>query len=460
MGHYNQNGSRNATSDENRPSWRPQDQSSAAPRPRGNEDDHDYDSWRDRNQDRSTGDRDPSRWEGSRGSELGHAENRDAGRSTERYGQGQSGYSAGRYGDDGSQHMQNRNDMVRSSGNREDRGLGVDDRFTGRGEDRGSERHGDSDRDAGRDADRGGSWRAYDQPQGTRSNRMMGGTDRDPGHRSGGQDHWRGYPSSGGREPMGYQGSGRPGESMDYRRASGPGYGDQSRNQGYDGGRGYGQGYDGGRGYGQGDQASGHGYGNQGGAGYRGSQLDDASHGTQDDPQRMGSMSPHAPRPAGPHRGKGPQGYKRSDERIREAVCEVLADDEHIDASQIHVEVKDGEVTLSGTVDDRRIRREAEDCVSRVSGVRDVLVQLRVRDERQGGQGMQRQGDHDQGGPRQVSQHTTGQSLTGQSGQSLSTQTGASSADSLANTGKSTQASSTSPGKHDAETSPDKKARS
>ncbi len=450
MGHHKQNGSRNATSEENRPGWRPQDQSSAAPRHRSNEDDHDYDSWRARNQDRPTGERDPSRWEGSRGSELGHAEDRDAGRSTERYGQGQSGYSAGRYGDDGSQHRQNRNDMMRGSGNREDRDLGVDDRFTGRGDDRGfSERLGDSGR--GSDADRGGgSWRAYDQPQGARSNRMLGGADRDPGHRGGGPDLWRGDPSSGGRESMGYQGSGaRPGEPMEYRRAGGPGYGDQSRNQGDEGGRGYGQGYDGGRSFGQGYQDGGH-----GDSGYAGSQIDDGPHGTQDDPQRMGSLNPRGPRRAGPHRGKGPQGYKRSDERIREAVCEVLADDEHIDASQIHVEVKDGEVTLSGTVDDRRTRREAEDCVIRVSGVRDVLVQLRVRDER-GNQGMQSHGDPGQGNQRQPGQQ--GGHMTGQH---PSTQTGASSPDSLAGTGKSTQGTSAAPGKPDTEATADKKARS
>ena len=32
------------------------------------------------------------------------------------------------------------------------------------------------------------------------------------------------------------------------------------------------------------------------------------------------------------HRGKGPKGYTRSDERIREHVCEVLSDDHHVDA--------------------------------------------------------------------------------------------------------------------------------
>lgn len=80
----------------------------------------------------------------------------------------------------------------------------------------------------------------------------------------------------------------------------------------------------------------------------------------------------------GGFRGKGPRGYTRTDERIRELVCEALTDDDDVDASHIEVVVKDGEVMLTGTVDDRRQKRLAEDCAERVSGVRDVQNQLRV----------------------------------------------------------------------------------
>jgi len=41
-----------------------------------------------------------------------------------------------------------------------------------------------------------------------------------------------------------------------------------------------------------------------------------------------------------------------------------------------------GEVTLSGTVEDRRAKRDAEDCACSVSGVRDVQNLLRVKDDR------------------------------------------------------------------------------
>jgi hypothetical protein len=53
---------------------------------------------------------------------------------------------------------------------------------------------------------------------------------------------------------------------------------------------------------------------------------------------------------AGPFAGRGPKGYRRSDSRIREDVCDRLTDAPFLDASDIDVTVTDGEVTLSGTV--------------------------------------------------------------------------------------------------------------
>lgn len=76
--------------------------------------------------------------------------------------------------------------------------------------------------------------------------------------------------------------------------------------------------------------------------------------------------------------GKGPKNYARSDERIREDVCECLTYHPNVDASEIDVMVKDGEVTLTGTVVDRMSKRLAEDITEDVRGVRDVHNQLRV----------------------------------------------------------------------------------
>ena len=79
------------------------------------------------------------------------------------------------------------------------------------------------------------------------------------------------------------------------------------------------------------------------------------------------------------HRGRGPKGYKRSDGRIEEDVNDRLTDDPYLDASDIAVTVKAGDVTLSGLVARREDKRRAEDLAERVSGVANVQNNLRVR---------------------------------------------------------------------------------
>ncbi|MDO9638414.1 MAG: BON domain-containing protein [Pseudotabrizicola sp.] len=79
------------------------------------------------------------------------------------------------------------------------------------------------------------------------------------------------------------------------------------------------------------------------------------------------------------HRGKGPRGYQRSDERIREDVSDRLSDDPRLDASDIELTVEGGEVTLSGEVASRYAKRYAEDCADAVSGVSHVQNNLRVK---------------------------------------------------------------------------------
>jgi len=76
--------------------------------------------------------------------------------------------------------------------------------------------------------------------------------------------------------------------------------------------------------------------------------------------------------------GLGPKGYRRSDERIHEDVCEMLTHDPHVDASEIEIAVSDGTVTLSGNVEDRNQKRRAEEAIENVSGVRDVHNNVRV----------------------------------------------------------------------------------
>ena len=81
----------------------------------------------------------------------------------------------------------------------------------------------------------------------------------------------------------------------------------------------------------------------------------------------------------GVHRGKGPRAYQRSDRPITEDINDLLTDDPYIDASDIEINVEKGEVTLTGTVESRHIKRRVEDVVERVSGVKHVENRLRPK---------------------------------------------------------------------------------
>ncbi len=65
-----------------------------------------------------------------------------------------------------------------------------------------------------------------------------------------------------------------------------------------------------------------------------------------------------------------PGGYRRSDDAIRAQVCRRLAQDDGLDASGIVVEVKDGEVTISGTVRRCADMQRAEQHACATEGVR------------------------------------------------------------------------------------------
>jgi hypothetical protein len=76
--------------------------------------------------------------------------------------------------------------------------------------------------------------------------------------------------------------------------------------------------------------------------------------------------------------GRGPRGYTRSDDRIREDVCDRLSEHGGIDAADVEVKVDEGEVTLEGTVRSRRMKHDIENVASTVLGVKDVSNKLRI----------------------------------------------------------------------------------
>jgi hypothetical protein len=83
----------------------------------------------------------------------------------------------------------------------------------------------------------------------------------------------------------------------------------------------------------------------------------------------------------GPHTGRGPKDYVRSDASILEEACERLTRHGYVDATGITLKVEEGEVTLEGTVANRKEKRMAEDALESISGVRDIHNRLRVRRE-------------------------------------------------------------------------------
>jgi hypothetical protein len=81
-------------------------------------------------------------------------------------------------------------------------------------------------------------------------------------------------------------------------------------------------------------------------------------------------------------RARGPKGYKRSDDRIMEDLCEHLMNLDDIDSSDVEVRVKDAHVTLEGTVPERSMKYEIENIAATTLGVSDVENNIRVPRQR------------------------------------------------------------------------------
>lgn len=119
------------------------------------------------------------------------------------------------------------------------------------------------------------------------------------------------------------------------------------------------------------------GYGDftQGGYGERQGRHAQSGHGRGGSQFRDGEFQE---RQARGFRGRGPQGYVRPDERIRDDIIDRLTDDPQLDASEILLMIEDGVVTLTGNVPERRMKHRAEDIAAEATGVRDVRNEIRV----------------------------------------------------------------------------------
>jgi osmotically-inducible protein OsmY len=81
-------------------------------------------------------------------------------------------------------------------------------------------------------------------------------------------------------------------------------------------------------------------------------------------------------------RGVAPADYDRPDPDIEAAVKEALTQDSFLDPTAITVSVKDGVVSLDGSVASEADLRRAEKCIENVHGVRSCSNNLIVAGER------------------------------------------------------------------------------
>jgi osmotically-inducible protein OsmY len=104
--------------------------------------------------------------------------------------------------------------------------------------------------------------------------------------------------------------------------------------------------------------------------------LDEAAEGVEDSGERQGVFNELAIKLG--LRKRGPKNYERSDERIREDLCERLWHDASLDVAEVSVDVDHGIVKLDGTVPHRRMKHAIEDIAAGCAGVHDVENRIRV----------------------------------------------------------------------------------
>lgn len=119
--------------------------------------------------------------------------------------------------------------------------------------------------------------------------------------------------------------------------------------------------------------------------GYRGGQSSGGRYGSSWDPQQAWGSRQGLGQRQQDFTGKGPKGWTRSDDRIKEDLSEQFARHPDLDPSEIEIRVHGGEVTLTGSVNDRESKRLAEDIAENVQGVKDVTNQVRVSSSQRSG---------------------------------------------------------------------------
>lgn len=76
--------------------------------------------------------------------------------------------------------------------------------------------------------------------------------------------------------------------------------------------------------------------------------------------------------------GRGPKGWKLTDEKLKERISEVLLHSHDVDPSGLEVDVQDRVVYLRGSIASKGMKRVAEDLVGSIPGVEDVFTELKI----------------------------------------------------------------------------------
>ena len=79
-----------------------------------------------------------------------------------------------------------------------------------------------------------------------------------------------------------------------------------------------------------------------------------------------------------PSRRRMARAYRRTDERVRDDICERLFHSSAVDTADVSVEVRDGVVIFEGTVPHRGMRYALEDIAAQCMGVVDIENRVRV----------------------------------------------------------------------------------
>lgn len=84
------------------------------------------------------------------------------------------------------------------------------------------------------------------------------------------------------------------------------------------------------------------------------------------------------------HSQRGPEGYRRSDERIREIITDMIQTDPAIDSRDLDIKVHEGRVRLTGYIPDADAEKRISAVIQRVPGIKEIESELKINEHAKG----------------------------------------------------------------------------